>query len=465
MRPHRDLPEPTRTALLLAVLLAALGSPFRTGAQVGLSPAAYGLAGATGTTLNDIDAALVNPALLGLPGRRTFSLRLFNVAAHLDQNLMTIGRWNRYQGIFLTEEDKSDILDGIGRVGRIDGMVTVAGPGIQLGALALGTQTWVDIQGRLPADLMELALRGNELDRTYHFGDLGMQASAVSAVHASLALGLPVPDLVIGPGLALQQLSLGVGLKVFQGHSLVEPVQGLADVHVTRDGLWGESEIVFRAAGLPGGRVDEDSDDPSIAADTTYSVVAGHGFGLDVGVAGVLEGGFSFHAALLNLSPGITWDEGTYEARLTASADTIGVGTFLELDEGAETTDLDSLTVYDVELNRIGSFRTTVPPVLRLGGTYRYGRLAFNLELEQALARGLGWNRVPRLGLGLEFRPLGILPLRAGLSLGGRSGVVGALGFGLDLRVLVWELAVGNTGLTPDGVRGLGVATGLKVSF
>jgi hypothetical protein len=448
-----------------ALVAAALLGPAAAGAQIGLNPAAYSLAGAVGTTPRDIDAPPVNPALLGLPGRRIFSLRLLSASAHLDQNLLTLGRWNRFQGIFLGEEEKTELIQGVGKFGYFEGTVAVGGPGIQLGAFALGTQLWIDVEGRLPADLLELALRGNELDRTYHFGDLGVHASAVSAAYASLALGLPVPDLVFGPGLAVQALSLGIGVTYFQGHSWIEPMRGRADVHVTRDGLWGESEMVFRTAGLPGGLVDESSDDPLVAADTTLTPISGRGFGLDLGIAGVLEGGLSFHAALLNLSPGITWTEGTYEARLTASADTVSVGAFLELDQDGGSTDLDSLTAYDLEFRRIGAFRTRVPPVLRFGGTFRYGRLALNADLEQALAEGMGYSKTPRLGLGIEFRPLGFFPLRAGLSLGGRHGVLGAFGFGLDLRILVWEVAVGNTGLTPAGVRGLGVATGLKISL
>jgi hypothetical protein len=100
-----------------------------------------------------------------------------------------------------------------------------------------------------------------------------------------------------------------------------------------------------------------------------------------------------------------------------------------------------------------------------MGTTLRYRRLAINMEVEQAFTRGLGYNLMPRLGLGVEWRPIGILPLRAGMSLGGRHGLVGAVGLGLDLRALVWEIGVANTGLTPGGVKGLGISTGLKISF
>jgi len=174
---------------------------------------------------------------------------------------------------------------------------------------------------------------------------------------------------------------------------------------------------------------------------------------------------WTVHGALLNLSPGITWNTSTYDVHLTATADTIGIGTFMEFDEEAETTDLDSLTSYDVELSRTGSFRTPVPVILRVGTTYQLGRLALNAEFEQPFSRGLGYRPVPRLGLGMEWRPIFFLPLRAGLSFGGRHGLVAAVGLGLDFRLFVFEIAAANTGITPDGIRGFGVATGLKISF
>ena len=454
-------------ALICLAAVSILALPDTARAQGNYSTADYSMAGGRGTLLRDIDAALVNPALLGLPGRRSFSFRLLAGSIHVDQNIMSIARWNRWQGSFLDDEEKSSFLDSLGDFARVDVMTEVSSLGIQVGRFALGAYHIVDIETRLPKDLFELVLNGNELNRTYNFGDFGVNSESVSVLHASYAFKVPMAAEAYLPMtiVPVRELYGGVGLKYYMGHQYAGIDEGLVDLTFTESGMFGNAVYTYRSAGFPGGLVDDESDDPEVIADSTFSAVSGRGFGIDLGVAGVINDQVSFHIGLLNLSPGISWNSSTYEVRLTASADTISLGTFLELDEEAEETDLDTLTSYDAEVNKIGSFSTPVPVLLRMGTTLRYKRLAFNIEFEQAFTRGMGYNLMPRLGLGIEYRPLGIFPLRAGMSLGGRHGLVGAIGLGLDLRALVWELGIANTGLTPGGVKGLGVSTGLKISF
>ncbi|MFO7768296.1 MAG: DUF5723 family protein [bacterium] len=451
----------TLAAAILVLLIPAAAS-----AQGTYSVTGYSLMGGRGTLLTDIDAALVNPALLGMPGRSSFSLRLFSVSGHVDQSFTSRGLWNRLQGKLLTDQDKQDILDGMGPAASVNGLFEAAGPGVQVGRFALGTYMSVDAEALFPKDFVELALYGNQFDRDYRFGDIGLVSDVVSILHASYAFPMPfLQDAVRALPVPVRGVWGGVTLKYYQGHAHSEIEGGETFLRFTPDGLVGSADYRFRTAGIPGGLVDEENDDPAIAADTTFAASSGRGIGLDLGLTAALTPDVTVHAALVNLSPGITWDNSTYEVQVTATADTISLGTFLELDEEADSTDLDSLTSHEVDVRKVGSFRSSVPLILRLGGTYRYGRLALNAEFEQALTRGMGYNLVPRLGLGVEFRPVGLLPLRAGLSLGGKLGVGAAIGIGLDLKAFVWDVAVGNTGLTPGGVKGLGAATGLKISF
>ena len=452
-------PQPRENARLLSLPSHAAG-------QIHYSPASQGMAGARGTLLRDIDAALVNPALLALPGRSPFSLRLVGVGTTIDQNYMSIGRWNDFQGKFLTEADKNDILDGVTDGGRISALVEAQTLGVQIGSWAISTHTLVNLDTNLPRDLLEVALKGTELDRVYHFGKFGMNVESLSAITLSHGFALPIQEAWI-PGVwwPVKRLYAGVNLNYYMGHGYARMEGGRADLRLWQDGMLGDAEFVYKVAGVPGGELDDENDDPRVLADTTYTKTPGSGFGIDLGIAGEISDAISFHAALVNIGAGVKWNASTYRAVVVASADTIAVGTFLELDDEAETTDLDSLTSHDVSFERIGSFRTNLPMVLRVGGTIQLGRLALNGELEKAFSEGFGYNRTPRLAVGLELRPLGFLPLRAGMSLGGRYGTMGAVGIGLDFKFLVFDLSVANSGITPNNINGLAVATGFKISF
>ncbi len=458
-----------RKTIHLSVALAALvliALPAPAAAQGFYSVAGYSLAGARGTVMRDIDAALVNPALLGLPGHRGFSLRFFSVNAHVDQNIMSIGRWNRWMGSFIDEEEKESYLNSLGKAARVSAVAEVGSFGLQIGRLALGMYHTVDAEARIPTDLFEILLRGNRLNRTYDFSEFGATTEAVSVFYGTYAFRAPAAiDSFFRGFLGIRELYGGIGLKYYAGHQFAGVDEGTIDFTFLEHGIFGHADYRYHAAGGPGETLDPESDDPDILEDKDFHPINGSGIGIDLGVAAVMTDNWTVHGALLNLSPGITWKNSTYQVHLTADADTIGMGTFVVFDENAETTDLDSLTSYDVELKRVGSFHTPVPVIFRVGTTYRLGRLALNAEFEQAFSRGLGYRAVPRLALGMEWRPIGLLPLRAGMSFGGRHGLVGAIGFGLDLRLLVFEVAVANTGLTPDGIRGLGAAAGLKISF
>jgi hypothetical protein len=463
-----------KARLLPALLLAAAFSiphlllPAPAEAQGTYSVAGYSMAGARGTALRDIDAALVNPALLGLPGARSFSMRLFSFNSHLDQNFMSIGRWNRWQGSFIDQAEKDKYLNTLGKAANVRMQAELGTFGVQVGRLSFGAYHTVNAEARVPTDLFDLLLNGNQLNRTYHFGEFGLSTEAVSVIHASYAFPMPaaIDSFIKLMILPVKEIWAGVGLKYYMGHLYAGVDEGTIDFTFGEDGVWGNADYRYHSAGMPGSNIDEESDDPLILADDSYSPSAGSGIGLDLGIAAVVDDALTVHAALLNLSTGIKWKSSTYDVRLTASADTIGLGTFMEFDEDAEETDIDSLTSYDVELERIDAFRTPVPVIFRVGSTYRVGKnLALNAEFEHAISRGLGYRPVPRLALGFEYRLLNVMPIRAGMSIGGRHGMVGAFGLGLDLRALVFEIAVANTGLTPGGVRGMGAAAGLKVSF
>ena len=86
--------------------------------------------------------------------------------------------------------------------------------------------------------------------------------------------------------------------------------------------------------------------------------------------------------------------------------------------------------------------------------------LTLAVDLRQGLKRAPGVSTKPEISLGTELRLLQFLPLRGGLSLGGKRGLSSSVGFGFDLSVLTLDFAVASKGGVVSG-RGIGAAFGM----
>ena len=85
----------------------------------------------------------------------------------------------------------------------------------------------------------------------------------------------------------------------------------------------------------------------------------------------------------------------------------------------------------------IDAFSTNVPSYMRLGVAYYFRKnLVFTSEWKQGLNSVFGNSTKPRLGFGVQYKPLRWLPLRSGVSFGGNTGFLMGLGLGLDFHYL-----------------------------
>jgi hypothetical protein len=186
-----------------------------------------------------------------------------------------------------------------------------------------------------------------------------------------------------------------------------------------------------------------------------YDMALGRGFALDVGAAAELASGWTVSAVLKDLSPGISWPEGT-ERGFVLHADSMTV------EEGSDNEDL--VTSEDT-WRSTGRFTTPYPPALRVGVMRQSGRLLVAADYEQGLASFAGRTTTPRLSGGVEYGVLGFLPLRAGVSLGGGLGPSLAGGMGLDLGPFTLDVAARNRGITSGGSKGLSLAVTSALRF
>ena len=115
----------------------------------------------------------------------------------------------------------------------------------------------------------------------------------------------------------------------------------------------------------------------------------------------------------------------------------------------------------------IEPFSSTLPAVLDMGVAYRANQyFLLTAEYEQGLSESLAGSKRSRISFGMEFTQIPVLPLRAGLSFGGRIGTSLALGFGIDLKNWILDLAyMGHGGILPSSAKGLTLAVTTRLRF
>lgn len=218
------------------------------------------------------------------------------------------------------------------------------------------------------------------------------------------------------------------------------------------------------------------SDNPS-----EYAGINATGFGLDMGatlemdISGIpIIDGILGKKKTLRVSMAITdlgklnFDETPTAIFADGEFDFTGSGN--DDDPGDFYSDLsDSLQneVYgDFSSKDITGFKYELPTMYNFGASLVLGKLT------TALDYGVGFNNSGTnskrsvLNLGIEYRLLGLIPLRAGTRIGGFSSTVYSAGIGLDLNFL--ELSAGLSMVGNDQENGGSIAaafSGLEIRF
>jgi hypothetical protein len=279
-------------------------------------------------------------------------------------------------------------------------------------------------RGNLDRDVFDLVLFGNQPGQTVDFTDTWGEGHAVGKV--SLSYGHPI---LTGP---FGRLALGLSASY---------LKGLYDVQVEQ------------AHGSLVTGMTEISGEAFLAAVTAED---GSGFGLDLGAAWQVPGGWTLGLALDNAFSRLTWHGTTERTEYRVTAGDINL-----LNDDLDSGLVDSDTTYAVS-----GLRTTLPATLRLGGAHDSGRLLVAADYVQGLADRAGTSTAPRLNLGVEWRALGWLAPRGGVSLGGAVGTGLAGGLGLQLGFWQVDLAVLHRGaLHGANARGVGLGLSTRLVF
>ena len=406
-------------ALLTILSVAALATP----AHAYLNARALALSGSLSSWQGGVDAVHLNPASAYRAGaRRQFELA--GVSARAVNNAFTVRDYNRYSGAYLSEDDKTYLLDQVPE----SGLTLSATAGVQAASLwasPVAVTIWSEgvVEGTLSKDAVELLLYGNATMDTVIL--TGTQAE--SYLTASMGFTYAFPALRVAGG----TLAAGATLRYVKGLWVEEVTESHGELITATTQIDADAHLLARTAN--GGR--------GVAADV--------GFLLDHG------SGWNFGLSATNLLGSVRWDGNpeAYAVRFTVDS----VSLLNANDDLVQSHD----TTY-----AIAAFTTRLPTTLRLGASRSWQRFSLLGQWEQGVGNGTGSSTHPRLSGGAEWFLSRAIPLRTGLALGGGGGVSGTLGSGFYAGVFYLDFAVGlASGAVWGDAKGLALAMNTGFRF
>jgi Family of unknown function (DUF5723) len=401
------------TFLMMMPVLAQAQGPIR----------AWGMGGAQTASARGLGAVEFNPANLALSNGTNVGLA--GVAVDVNNNSLSLDRYNEITGSYLNESDKEQLLGEIPESGfQLDADVRASAMGAQFGNLAVSFEAWGAGSGNLDRDYFDLVLFGNTLNETIDFSN------------------------TYGEGYALATGAISYGRHFYSsgsfdlyGGASARYFQGIYEMHV--EDAYGQMTTTM----------DEISGEAFVS---TLSAQGGQGAGVDLGLALQIPGSWTLGMALDNVVTNIKWntDVEAREFRLDAS------------DINLANDDLDD-SVADADTTLYGGeYSTSLPRVMRLGAANRFGKFDVAMDYVQGFETRGTTSTTPQLNMGAEWDLCSYFMPRAGMRLGGASGKSLAGGLGLGLGPWKVDLAaMTRGGLTGGGAKGVGFAAGTSLQF
>ncbi|CUU10763.1 Carboxypeptidase regulatory-like domain-containing protein [Candidatus Kryptobacter tengchongensis] len=367
----------------------------------------------------------------------------------------------------LTDADKRKILDSFREnpgtlMSQVDVKILSIAFSIKRIGVALGMRERIISKFGIPREFMEFALYGNPPGSVYSY-NLGINGTWMREFSASFGTKLPV-DLI-----AVKNINVGIGVKYIQGFGYVG-TDKLNFTFETADSSRGY-EITAKMSGLIK-RAGVDFLDPDKEANfKPFPTPAGTGIGFDIGASAEILGLFTAGISITDIGS-VNW---TKNAVIT-SGDTMfkftGYTTQEKLDSLRESFEN---YVKSPDRKKYESFSTGLPTAIRFGVAtdlkiflpFFPGRMLISADYFQPIGNEQISFKSPKFALGLEWRLINLLPLRAGISLGGFEGFALSVGTGINLPFLEFNIATGhlNEVMAGGDLRHFSVATELRLKF
>lgn len=456
------------------------------------SAASLGMGGTGTAYLDTYHANFVNPAnlMLNSESKPSTSLGfLGGISTTAGGPLANISVYNEYftnGGVVNSEEALGEWfgseMSNTRRLGFEFDVIPVAGSwrsDKMSFSLALRNRTLVS--GSVSKGYAKVLLSGISPDGFSEPQPINFTSSAVNFSEVSAGFSYKILELSSLPGIGENvKLYAGIAPKYIIPHSF-SSIDFNSTLQVTSDEIVHDFQYTFETVGNLTSQFEEyyqasqeDNFDGSLGdfvepEASTFTEIKGSGFGFDLGgtiemdLAGPLEQVFSWAKGPKKLSVGLSLtDVGTVSFKNDAgsfSADENFTWDGIDFNEGFDDTFSDSLAnqIYlNYEPGNVEKVTKKLPTKLNFGGHLQLGKIGFAFDLQKGLNdAGMNSPRVA-MGLGLEYKLLNIIPLRAGYRTGGLTSSSITFGTGIELRNFEFTVA----GLTVPNSRNRGTGVG-----
>jgi hypothetical protein len=346
------------------------------------------------------DAVLHNPANLALKENSDYSIRLASLNLFALNNILTFDSYNQYftSDSPMNDQDRTELFQKVPNNGlSFDGDLNIGALDFSFRNFGFAFRRFDLLNLNLSKELIDLALFGNELGRTYDFSNLSYDYLAYYSFNFAFAL----PVIKKKKHFA----TIGIGLKYLLGEDvrLTENISG----NLYSNKYYLQGNITWQR---------------KIATD-------GNGWAADLG--GTYEfKNYRFSLALLNLTSGILWNRKTQINIKNAMLDSFSVYRAIKSDS------LDMVYQTQDSFYPIESFKTKLPTYLTFGTGWKIDSNGSILSIiyEQNLVKTKFLILTPKFTLNYEWNLLQFIIINPSISLGGSEGVAFALGLGKNIR-------------------------------
>lgn len=398
----------------------------------GFDAASLSMGKAYGAIARGIESITWNPANLALPRDSMVELNLMALNLNIANSSFNLSEYNRYftqegHGGFWEVDDKLYILDQIPNDGlKMYGDVHFNAFGLAAGYFAFSVKAVSSFLVSVPKEPIYLALRGNRtIEREHSFNDL--EGNGYAAIRTTFSGAWPITYRKY-----FKNLAVGMNVSYYSGMAYAEIQKAQGSFYTTSDTLDSFFELQGRSA------------------------TGGSGWSVDLGVSGELNNDWSISVNVKNVIGSINWDGSPEEKYIRSSLDSVEIG----FDNSITSDNIDTT-------KSIGAFTSTFPTIVHIGSSFKLNeQWLFSADLEQAFSNTMGYSDQGVFSFGAQYTPAKVIPLRTGMTFGGKWGYLWGMGFGLNFNVFKFDLAYSiHRALWPTLSRGNSLAFSMKFLF